>query len=303
MRTINEVGMEILKGTPAKFYAMTGPEYGIKSRYIQMIHNVYKVKHECDNVAEIFQLMSIKHIVPLAPALYVVRYDEDFIAGLGDNTSCTIDALKILGTVVVIYTNFSHEQRLAKYLPDYTVSINSVDDAHIHKYLKSDFPKIPGRLIDIATRVGSDYGQSKNICRVMNCADTEIFNQFSDDNILFTFGYSTESTENQIKHGVAARDFRYLIDVLDSMSDVDTVYYAILSTMMELEKCKCVKYEDAEMRKYAKLWTAKDIYFMFMNTYQELKNSRMMNVDIRQSLVKLFYLLAFSEIPSLEEDM
>ena len=44
MRTIQEVGTEILTGTPAKMYVMIGQEYGIKMKYIKILANHYNTE-------------------------------------------------------------------------------------------------------------------------------------------------------------------------------------------------------------------------------------------------------------------
>ena len=98
MLTIQEVGTEIMQGTPRSFYVMTGSEYGIKRMYIQYLKDHYKNYKEADTVDSVLTTMSTKHFVPLVPTVYVVRYDESFIASLSDKTASRIKNTNIVGT-------------------------------------------------------------------------------------------------------------------------------------------------------------------------------------------------------------
>ena len=90
MLTIQEVGQEVLTGTPKKFYAFVGSEYGVKEKYIELLSNHYGRKVESESVQDILNIMKTRHIIPLQPTLYVVRYDESFISTLSNSTAVTI---------------------------------------------------------------------------------------------------------------------------------------------------------------------------------------------------------------------
>ena len=71
--------------------------------------------------------------------------------------------------------------------------------------------------------------------------------------------------------------------------------------MLDLEKLSSNKYTESELRQYLKNWTMKDIYNMFMQTYQKLKLLRSTSSDSKNVMMYLITLMQFSEIPSLEE--
>ena len=108
MLTIQEVGTEILGNTPKKFYIFGGTEYGIKCKYIDIMKEHYGKFKECQSVNEIIKLMSTRHFIPLEPTLYIIRYDEEFLSSLSDDTEKQIDKLNIVGTVVCIYELDKH---------------------------------------------------------------------------------------------------------------------------------------------------------------------------------------------------
>lgn len=302
MRSIQEVGLEILNDTPASLYFFCGNEIGIKEKYIDTITSHYGDAIEVEKLTDVLKLMRTKHIIPLKPKLYIVRYDEEFISTLTDKVKHEIAETKIIGTIVGVYESSKHVAKLDKYLGNYSVSIDTVDPKFVTVYLHQDFPGIPDRFVDIAVRSSANYSQARNMCRAMNAADKGKLYAMSDSQIADIFGYTRLSTENQIKHGVAARNFKYLVDVIETFEgETDTIFYAILSTMIELEKCMTKKYTDSELKEYLKLWTAPDIYYMFMHTYQQLKKLRSSSVsDPKNLLMYLISLLPYRSIPSVE---
>lgn len=302
MRSIQEVGLEILNNNPSHLYFFCGNEIGIKEKYIDKLTSYYGDSIEVERLTDVLNLMRTKHIIPLKPKLYVVRYDEEFISILTDKVKHEIDGTKIIGTIVGIYEHPKHATKLDKYLGNYSVSIDTVDSKFVKVYLHQDFPGIPDRFVDIAVRSSVNYSQARNMCRAMNAADKGKLYSMSDSQLADIFGYTRLSTENQIKHGVAARNFKYLVDVIETFEgETDTIFYAILSTMIELEKCMTKKYTDSELKEYLKLWTAPDIYYMFMHTYQQLKKLRSSSVsDPKNLLMYLISLLPCRSIPSVE---
>lgn len=302
MRSIQEVGLEILNNNPASIYFFCGNEIGIKEKYIDTIEKHYGESVEVDKVSDVLKLMRTKHIIPLTPKLYVVRYDEEFIASLSDKTKSEITSAKIVGTVVAIYENSKHATKLDKYLGNYSVTIDTVDPKFVSVYLHQDFPGVADRFVEIAVKSSVNYSQARNMCRAMSVANRDKLYSMSDNQIADLFGYTRLSTENQIKHGVAARNFKYLVNVIETFEgEVDTIFYAILSTMIELEKCMTKKYNDSELREYLKLWTAPDIYYMFMHTYNQLKKLRSSSIsDPKNLLMYLISLLPYKSIPPVE---
>lgn len=302
MLSVQELGTQILGGNPGKFYILGGTEYGVKDKYISILKQHYGQLVESPTVQEVLNMMNKKHIIPLKPSVYVIRYDETFLSTLSDATSNKIANANIVGTIICIYESSKHLNKCDKYLPDYTSVIDSVSPQFVKKYLHSDFPKLADRLVDIAVAISDNYGQAKNMCRCMNSIHEENIIAMKDDEISKLFGCYDTSTELQIRQGVASRHFSYLISLADKYEDDgDRILYAILQTMIELDKAMDNSYVQSDVRQYLKLWTREDVYYMFMNTYEELNKIRSMSsYDISNSLVYLFGLLKFERIPDPE---
>lgn len=299
MRTIQEVGTEILSGNPKPFYIFCGTEYGIKREYLDKIKSHYNgAKEEFEYVQDVIDMMRVKRFIPLVPSLYVVRYDEDFISSLNDKTRQQIESTNIVGTLVCIYEQNRHTTKLDKYLGKYSVSIDPVASQFIEKYLHRDFPSVPDRLVNIATKCGSDYNQSKNICLGLNLCKDYVVDV--DDNVLYKlFGHESSTTSDMMKKGIAARDFNYCINILENnYPDLDSIYYTILQTVLDIDKLKSSRYGESELRQYINGWTPADIYTMFEQTYEELKRSRSSSTDIKSSIIYLLSLLTVSPIPN-----
>ena len=302
MLTIQEVGTEIIGKHPRSFYAMIGSEFGIKQKYIRMISEFWGDYKEAYSVTEVLSFMSTKHLIKPTPACYVIRYDEDFLSSLDSSTSETIKKTKIVGTIVCIYDNNKAADKLAKYLPDNTVSIDAVNKQFISKYLHQDYPRLPDRLIDLAANIANDYNHAYNICGCMSHANLDEIYSLSDDEIRKLFGIVDTSTDQMIKVGVASRNFNYLISVVDQYSNnADSILYTILSTMLELEKLSTNPRAQSDLSKYIKRWTKKDIYNMFMNVYESIRKLRTLTSDSESVLTYVLSLLQFSEIPDVGE--
>ena len=302
MLSIQDVGKQILSHTPLSFYVMVGTEYGIKEKYIQILREHYGEIVESASVNDLINMMRTKHIIPLIPKLYVVRYDEAFVASLSDSTQSTIESTNIVGTIVCVYEMSKHSTKLGKYLPNFTVSVDEVSPQFVHKYLKSDFPELSEDLIKIAVSCSANYSQAKNMCRCMATLPADSFAQLSAAEIAKLFGYVDSSTESQLKQGIAARDFKYLLACAEKYpDDSDHILYAILSTMVELDKLSDSSYAESDLRPYVKYWSREDIYHMFMQTYAQLVKLRSSAYsDAMNSVIYLSALLKFSRIPALE---
>lgn len=302
MISIQDVGKQVLSGNPLKFYAMVGTEYGIKDKYIQVMRDHYGECIEATSVSAILNMMKTRHIIPLKPTLYVVRYDEEFISSLNESTQPLIKSTNIVGTIVCIYEQTKHSKKLSKYLSEYTVSVDAVSPQFVQKYLHSDFPNLPDRFISLAVKISDNYGHAKQICRGMSAVSVNSLYQLTDINISKIFGYKDTSTENQIRKGVASRNFNYLISVVNTYpDDADRILYSILSTMIELDKILDNSHVNSDIKQYANRWTRPDVYYMFMNTYLELQRLRSASItDSMNSVIYLIALLTFKNIPAPE---
>lgn len=301
MLTIQDVGTEILNNNPRKFYIFGGTEYGIKCKYIDIMKTHYGRFEERQNVSQILDSMSVYHFIPLEPTLYIVRYDEEFVSNASEQLAKKIDETNIIGTIVCIYESDKHVSKLAKQFPKYTVRIDPINQNFIVKYLKSDFPELSDRLIQLSAKYATDYNEAKNICKSMSSIDVNLWFNYTDKQIISMFGKHHTYSDSDIKLGVAAKNFKYLVNALECYDgEYDKVFYAILSTMIELEKCLCSKFANSDLKDYTKNWMETDIRHMYMNTYAEIKKLRTYATDAKSSLIYLFSMLNFDHIPSLE---
>lgn len=302
MLSIQEAGIQILGNNPGKFYIFGGIEYGIKEKYISVLTDKFGKKIESSSVKEVLEMLGKKHIIPLEPAVYVIRYDESFVSECSDTVRDKIKRLKFSGTIVCIYESSKHLSKLQKSLGDYIVMIDTVSPQFVVKYLRSDFPSLSDRFINIAVAHADNYNQARNMCNAMSLVDESSLSAMEDEEIASFFGCSDMSTESQIRVGVASRNFKYLIDIMERYEDdTDRIFYAMLQTLIDLDKLLDNSRIQSDIQKYAKNWSRENIYYMFMNTYDELKKSRSSSgYDIKLSLIYLFGLLKFQPIPSPE---
>lgn len=302
MISLQEAGTQILGGSPGKFYILLGEEFGVKTKYIEAMTATYGEAVEAASVTEVLSLFKTKHLIPIKPKLYIVRYDDAFVTSLTEAVAKQVKSAKIVGTVVCIYENAKHNAKLDKFLGEYTVMIDKVSPQFIRKYLHNDYPNLPDRLINIAESISANYGHARRICESMSNADVSRIFKLTDAEISKLFGYSDLATEQEIKRGIAGRNFNYLIQLVDRYDgEVDSLLYAILSTMLELDANMDNPRRQSDLREFTKRWTREDIYYMFSQTYEVLKKLRSISVaDPKNLLIYLLGLLQFDSIPSLE---
>ena len=303
MRTIQDVGLEIFNHTPAKFYAFLGPEYGIKCRYLDMIAETYKGSVvEADSVQSVISMMKTKHIVPLQPSLYIVRYDETYLSSLDNASFMKLKDIKMIGTLVMIYQTEKQCSKVEKYLPDISVYVGNVDIKFVEKYLKQDFPNLDSRLVKLAAYCGTDYGHAKNIGGCMNSVPSNEFMSYQDSDICKLFGKVDEVDDKVLQIHIAARDVNFLMSNINKfLENTDNTIYTLMSTMVEFDKIWGNKYSDSSIKKYQKVWSREDVYYMFMHGYHQLRLRRSISVNDENQLITLFSLLSFSPVSSIEE--
>lgn len=296
MLTIQDAGKQILTGQPGKFYCFLGEECGIKTKYIDSLAKHYGEVKEVESAKAVIDLMNTKRLIPLSPAVYVVRYDEEFLATLGPTSESVISSCKIIGTLVCVYELPKHCSKCAKYLANYSVSFDKVSKQFLMKYLKSDFPSASDELIKFILTFKDDYMSAWHICNAMSYASTG--EGYSSQLLAKTFNCVNDFSEKGFKVGVAAKDFRYAKSVLDNYSgQLDSLFYSILNLMLELDRITDNSYLSSDFRPYADRWTKADIYYMFSNTYEELKRSRSISsYDVKSGLLYLISLLPFNAI-------
>lgn len=298
MRSIQEVGTEILTSRPKSFYIFAGNEYGIKRKYIQHLISYYLGRYkDVDSVAEVLQFMSAKHIFPPQEMLYIVRYDSKFLSSLDATTESTITSTPIVGTIVCIYEQDKDIAKLGKFVPNLTVEINAVAKEYIEKYLHQDYPDLTDEVIHVICSVCSTYAEAYNMATSLSHASgsyalSAIKQQLSP--------ISVSDVSSQLRHGIASRNFKYLVHIISTMESLDSIHYTLLHTLLELEKILSSKYTSSDLFKYKNLWTLQEVYNLFTITYFELNQLRTVSSDIYGSVIKLLSILTFRPVPSKE---
>lgn len=299
---IRIAGQEILTGHPGPFYVFLGSEYGIKSKYLQSLKAHYGELKEADKVSDLLSLFNSRHLVPLKPMVYVVRYDDEFISVLNAEMSKRIASAKIIGTIVCIYESDKASTKCDKFLGDWAVDFQPVSPVYIKKYLQTDFKTLPESLVDFAVKCSTSYMNANSICHCLSLSIDSATKQ-PESSLAKLFAVESEATELQLQAGIASRNFAYLMSILDSFeANLDGVIYAILNTMIQLDRHLSEPYYKSPLKSYSKGWNHEMVYNMFMNTYDVLLKSRSMtSVNMKDLIVYLFALLQYAKIPSVDE--
>lgn len=301
--TIQEVGKQILSNSPGKLYVFTGEEYGIKCTYIDKLKEHYS-NHlvESESVQEVLLSFSKHQMIKPVPSVYVCRYDMQFVSSLDEKLAKKLLSARIPGTLVLIYEDEKSAKKFQKFLPDVTCSIDKVDSKFVFKYLHADFPALPENLIQAAMKLSTSYGHAKRICEGMSKSNVQALSKLDEVSLFVSLGYKGQATDLQVRYGTASRNFSFLAQVLDDYEGtVDSIFYTMLSTLLELDKIQDKPNTQSDISNLAKGWTRADIYNMYMHVYdsiQQLRNSS--QTEPKDLALYTFSWLMFSAIPPLE---
>lgn len=304
MISIQDVGTEVFEQRLRPIYVLAGEEYGIKQRYIRLMSELFGGNITAvDKVSQLIDLLSTKHFIPLQPAVYVVRYDEEFISKLDKELAGKLLNLKFSGVAILLYEQPKHLAKCDKFLPDNTVSIDTVSPKFLFKYLRQDFPSIPDSVIQTLLKHVTSYSRLHLICNTI-AIDASIISKVSslaEAELCKLFGIGDVSSDQAIRYATASRNFRLLLSLLYKYGDnLDTFLYSMLSAVLEMEKILSNSRAESNFREFSNRWTLEDTYNMFMHLYQALVNLRSISSDAESVLLYLFSLLQFKTIPSVE---
>lgn len=302
MISIQELGSQILSHNPISFYVWVGSEYGIKSRYLDLLKEHYGTMLECPTVSSILSMMHTRHLIPLEPTLYVVRYDDEFISSLNEHVAKDIASTSIIGTIVCIYESDKAKTKCEKYLPNNVTSIDAVDPKFVTKYLISEFPDVPNSVAQFASLNSVNYSHARNMTRCISMLPTAYLAKLSNDELSSLFLVNRKFDESTFVSSIIRRDATSLCLLAETYDgQPDDLIYLMLRTALDLEKYKLRRPSDSVLITQVARWTMKDIYNIFGHCYAALKQIRSIASDAKPILTYLFSLLRFQSIPSLED--
>lgn len=298
MLTIQAAGKQILGNTPDRLYIFCGSEYGIKHKYIAHLESYYGRRVEFETVAQFMEQHKHYDLLPTGPAVYVVRYDLQFLSGLNDQVVKQLSAYKFDGTLVLIYDTESSMKKCDKHFPEHVVRFNPVADSLVQTYLKRDFPELPEHLIQFAATATATYNAAAVICNQLNYADADKLATCSVTTLKHFFYCEVESTDHEIQVSIASRNFASFLNRVDAYpGPLDSVLYQFLSVMVELDKLHHNSNASGPLMEYANRWNVGDIYYMYKHAYRSLQAVRSGGYDVYSELVKLAVLMQYFPVP------
>ncbi len=294
MIDIRDAGTEVfVYHKPRKFYAFCGEEYGVKLRYMAEIIKTHGGKSTLfDSVRSVMTMLNAERIFQLEPTTYIIRYDQSFIKDLDADSSYEIDSLDFDGTVIVLYESDSDLKKCEKWIPEYTVKFDPVNRDFLKKYLEQDYPDLGYSGIEIAVGIGHSYIGAQMICESLSNLDFSA----NAGQIRYALSPRFFASTSAFRNGVAARDFRYCVQIMESSEDdAYSFLYAILNTMLEIEKCIGNEKAKSWASRYVGNWTSYDAVTVFSNAYRALKESRtLLSYDVKAAIIRILSSMRFS---------
>lgn len=293
MRQIGEVASEILGGNPQKLYILCGDEYGVKQEYIESLKQYYGGCTEYNSMLKLIDFFKTKQLFQPNPAVYVIRYDDEFVKSLSESLADQIVKLNIIGTIVCIYDDKKHESAMEKYLPDYTVIVDDMHPRFIQKHLKARFPVRMHSFIESVNFSGMSYGEALNLC-----ISAEYLSDSDLDRPLDVFNElacQRPHTPAEFSILFADKDFSACADIISSYNENPTeLYYAMCNALLGIENVLTCDWKAKSSPYYvsARKWNIVDVKTVFGYVYDELKRSR--TTGVTNGTDSLLYLLELS---------
>lgn len=292
MIPIQEGAKQIYSDNPNSVYFLTGPEYGVKLQYIQVLALKFNNQvEEYPSLSQLIDTLSKKSLIPRSPKVYIVRYDKEFVS----KPNLNILKLKVSGVIVGLYQDDSDEAKLDKSFPNNVLRINYLTPQIASKHLSNEFKDLPEMFIQDAVEIGVDFYSSKLICLAMSHLPKSELHNISKAQLQSLFGHQSIYDTQTFKLSIASRNFKLAIKEIESYDgDKSLLIYDILSTFLEIAKVLEKSYSDSFVKPYVHKWNSRTLQMMYDIAYEQLNILRnYSNYSAYDSLVYICSLLQF----------
>ena len=291
MLSIQEGAKEIYSDSPKSVYFLTGPEYGVKKQYIDVLAKHYDgLIENQSNFADLIETFSKKSLIPRPNKVYVIRYDKDFISKIDEN----ILKLNIPGTILGIYEDDSDEAKLDKKFPKNTLRINRLSKNIMSKHLSKQFEGIPSTLIETISSITDDFYKAQLVCQSLMNLSSDMLHSISKSEVKSLFGYNNQYDTSRFKDAILHRNFKAAINEIDAFEgDLSLLLYDILSVFINiskiLDKPEYNSYNPSNQDPdFAKNWNIYSVKRMYDIAYEQLEMLR--NYSSYSPYVSLIYI-------------
>lgn len=291
MLSIQEGAKEIYSASPKSVYFLTGPEYGVKKQYIDVLTKHYDgLIENQSNFADLIETFSKKSLIPRPNKVYVIRYDKDFISKLDEN----ILKLNIPGTILGIYEDDSDEVKLDKKFPKNTLRINRLSKNIMSKHLSKQFESIPSTLIETISSITDDFYKAQLVCQSLINLSNDTLHSISKSEVKSLFGYNTQYDTSRFKDAIRHRNFKAAINEIDAFEgDLSLLLYDILAVFIDILKVLDMNKHNLyslrnDIPEVVKIWNISSAKHMYDIVYDQLEILR--NYSSYSPYVSLIYI-------------
>ena len=286
MITVQDGVRQIYSDNPKSVYFFTGPEYGVKLQYIQILAD------KCDNqieeynsISQVIETFSKKSLIPRPNKVYIVRYDKEFLSKI----STELLKIKIPGYLVCLYQDDSDEAKLDKVFPDNVLRVNHLTPAISFKHLSKEFSTLPEMLIKSIIDLSPDFYSAKVMCQAAAYLPKSEIHNISKSELESLFGYEIKHETETFKTAIASRNFKVAVQEIEAYeSDLSLLIYDMLSTFLEIYKVLEKSYSDSFVKPYLNKWNVTSVVNMFNVAYEQLELLR--NYSTYSPYVSLMYI-------------
>lgn len=269
MLTLQDGVKQIYSDNPKSVYFFTGPEYGVKKQYINILASKYSGRiEEYEKFSDIVSTFSKKSLIPRNKSVFVVRYDKEFVA----KPDKQILSINVPGVVVGIYEDDSDESRLDKAFPNNILRINLLSEDIACKHLCTQFPDLPELLIKSVVEISENFYSAQLVCLSISYLPKGVIHSLSRKELENLFGYDIKHDTQKFKASIASRNFASAVQEIDAFEGEKSVLiYDILSAFLDIIKAFEKPYSDSYVKPYLKRWDFKSVKCMYDVAYGQLE--------------------------------
>lgn len=274
MLSMQDGAAQLLSDAPGSLYFLTGPDYGVKRKYIDHVSGIYGGNVvETESFAALVDDLSRTSLFPRPSTLYIARYDKDLISNLDADLAKSLKSMRFSGTIIGIYQEDKSEKKLDKFFPDCTLRVNPLSEALQLKHLKSDHPGLDDGIVAKCIKVGGDYIKASNMCDALELLGQTEASSMSQGDLVDLFGCEPAYDKQRFKQAVTRRSTGSMYKMLDAhdSSDYSEMLYDMLSALFDVAKAlESGKPSSVVPIEALRKWSLPQVKHMFDIIYEQI---------------------------------
>lgn len=262
MKLLIDLKRELVEGKTEKLYIFTGKEHTIRSVYLNKIFELKGNPRYCESVANIYQELSKKSLIPVNYCYYCFG-DSEFLKQKKEVMERLTELLQNSNsTVVLVFEDIDTTSTIYKTFPTQVTTFDFVEDVIAKKYVKKELDCNNFMANEISFHCNNDYGKIlQETNKILHYTNGKTDDK---DHVLDAFRYLTEEgmlfnrkippTPEEVSGAFIKKDRRALAEHIKLFKELelDILYYIpeLYNTVNIMLMCKMYGKWDGSSKAY-----------------------------------------------------